>query len=185
MFCPHCGKLNSADQKFCRSCGLSLEKVAQSLAEQRPATELNKHLKDRQRQVEFWLSILLGGTFGIFVIAVLWAIISQIIIVKGDVLKGLIFLTLFLSTVSALILVVYRESLRENLAKRQLSQTPLTLTEQTAKLLPESDLQPVPSVTERTTELLNVEKTNTKEIETPVPSSRVGRAHVREEEMER
>jgi zinc-ribbon domain len=162
MFCPDCGKLNSAEQKFCRSCGLSLDKVAQSLAEQRPATELNKHLKDRQRQVERWLSILLGGTFGIFVLAVLWAIVYQIIIVKGDVLKGLIFLTVFVGTVAALILVVYRESLRESLAKRQLPQTPLPMTEHTTRRLPESDLKPIPSVTESTTELLYAEKKSAK-----------------------
>ena len=42
MFCPHCGKENSIEQRFCRSCGLSLEKTAQSLAEQRPGLELNK-----------------------------------------------------------------------------------------------------------------------------------------------
>jgi hypothetical protein len=158
MFCPHCGKVNSVEQNFCRSCGFGLEKVAQSLAEQLPATELNKHLEDRKRQVERRLSILLVSTFGIFVIAFLWALVYNIIIVKGDVLKGLIFLTLFIAMVSALVLVVYRESLRESLSKRQLSQTTLPLTEQTAKLLPESDFEPIPSVSEGTTELLYAEK---------------------------
>ena len=47
MYCPSCGQATSTEQKFCRSCGLSLEKVAESVAEQRPATELSKHLKDR------------------------------------------------------------------------------------------------------------------------------------------
>ena len=158
MFCPHCGKVNSREQKFCRSCGLSLEKVAQSLAEQLPAPELNKHLQDRQRRIERWLSILLGSMFTIFVVAVLWALVYKIIIIKGDVLEGLMFLALFVAAVAALLLVVYRESLLEASTKRQLSQTTLPLTEHTAKLLPESDLEPIPSVTEGTTELLFAEK---------------------------
>ena len=77
MFCPDCGKANSPEQKFCRSCGLSLEKVAESVAEQRPATELNKHLKDRQRQIERLLSIILGSMFTVFVGAILWAVIYK------------------------------------------------------------------------------------------------------------
>lgn len=158
MFCPHCGKVNAAEQKFCRSCGLSLEKVAQFLAEQLPAAEINKHLQDRQRQIERWISILLGSTFAIFVGAVLWGLVYQIIIIKGEVLGGLIFLAIFVGFVTALLLVVYRESLREAATKRQLSQTTLPLTEHTAKLLPESDLEPIPSVTESTTELLFAEK---------------------------
>jgi hypothetical protein len=48
--------------------------------------------------------------------------------------------------------------LREAATKRQLSQTALPVTEQTAKLLPQSDLEPIPSVTEGTTELLFAEK---------------------------
>lgn len=158
MFCPHCGKVNSAEQKFCRSCGLSLEKVAQSLAEQLPTGESNKHLQDRQRLVERWLSIVLGSMFAIFVVAILWTLIYKIIIIKGQVLSGLTFLTLFVAAVTALLLVIYRESLRETLSKHQLPQTPSALTEHTAKLLPEPDFEPVPSVTEGTTSPLFVEK---------------------------
>ena len=158
MFCPQCGKVNSAEQKFCRSCGLSLDKVAESLAEQRPATELSKHLKDRQRQIERLLSIILGSMITVFVCAVVWALVYKIIIVKGDVLEGLVFLALFLAAVTALLLVVYRESLREKATKRQLSQTTSPLSEQTGKLLPEGELEPIPSVTERTTDLLFAEK---------------------------
>ena len=32
MFCPHCGKDNSLEQKYCASCGTNLEAVSQALA---------------------------------------------------------------------------------------------------------------------------------------------------------
>jgi hypothetical protein len=154
MYCPSCGKSTSVEQKFCRACGLSLEKIAQSLTEQLPSTQLNEDLEDRKRKVERWLTLLLGSSFGIFVISVLGALIYKIIIIKGDFLLGFALLALFIALMAALILVVYRESLREAVAKRQLSQATLPQPEATGKLLTESHFQPVPSVTEPTTELL-------------------------------
>src|ERR1700730_2292131 len=32
MYCPNCGKENSYEQRFCRSCGLSLQTIPQALA---------------------------------------------------------------------------------------------------------------------------------------------------------
>ena len=154
MYCPSCGKSTSVEQKFCRACGLSLEKIAQSLAEQLPSTQLNEDLEDRKRKVERWLTLLLGSAFGVIVVTVLGALIYKIIITKGDFLLGFALLVLFIALMAALILVVYRESLREALAKRQLSQAALPQPEPTGKLLTESHFQPVPSVTEPTTELL-------------------------------
>jgi hypothetical protein len=34
MYCPKCGKENAADQRFCRSCGLRLERISQSVVEE-------------------------------------------------------------------------------------------------------------------------------------------------------
>lgn len=157
MFCPNCGKTISAESKFCRACGLNLEGVAQSLAEQLPQAEPDTDLQRRQRRIEQLLSVVIGSAFTVFVLAILWALIYKIIIVKGEILEGSIFLGLFLAAVTALILVVYRESLRESLAKRRKSQTTLAEGRLTGKL-PESSFEPITSVTERTTELLGVDK---------------------------
>jgi hypothetical protein len=156
MFCPHCGKTNSAESKFCRSCGLSLEKVRQSLAEQLPEAELDKHLRDRKKQVDRILTVILGSAFTIFVLAMLWALIYQLIIVKGEVLKGSIFLGLFLAAVTALLMVIYRESVLESITRQRMSHLSLPERETTAKLH-ESSCEPLGSVTERTTELLFAE----------------------------
>jgi len=154
MYCPSCGKSTSVEQKFCRACGLSLEKIAQSLTEQLPSQQLNEDLEARKRKVERWLTLLLRTAFGLFVITVLGSLIYKIITTKGDFLLGFAVLALFIALMTALILVVYRESLREAVAKRQLSQAALPQPEPTGKLLTESHFQPVPTVTEPTTELL-------------------------------
>jgi hypothetical protein len=153
MFCPHCGKSNSTEIKFCRSCGLSLDKVKESLAEQLPLAETDNNLRDKQRRVERLLTVLLGTAFTVFVLAILWALIYKIIIVKGEILEGSIFLGLFVALVAALLMVVYRESLLESIGKRRMSQLSSSENKTTEKL-PEPSFEPIASVTERTTSLL-------------------------------
>jgi hypothetical protein len=165
MHCPSCGAKASADQQFCRACGFGLEKVSELLAERLPAgapdqapSESVARLLERQRRIEHWLSIAAVGTITTLIAATLWAIIYKIIILKGHVFEGVIFLSIIVGAAIALSLVIYRESLREALTKRQLSQPTLPETEHTAKLLPETDFEPIPSVIEHTTELLVAEK---------------------------
>jgi hypothetical protein len=44
MYCPNCGTQASPEQKFCRSCGLSLQTISQVLAGQSPAAEPDRSL---------------------------------------------------------------------------------------------------------------------------------------------
>lgn len=160
MYCPNCGQVTPTEQKFCRSCGLNLEKAAQSVVEQLPAVELNKHLRERQRRIERLLYILGGSAAVVFFVALFWTIINEIIIGKGHVLGGLIFLAFVLGFVVFALLMLYRESLLRASGKRPETQPALPQAEHTARLLPESRVEPIPSVTERTTELLRTEKRN-------------------------
>lgn len=161
MFCPNCGKSTSAEQKFCRACGLSLEKTVQSLAEQLPANDLDKNLKDKQRKVELWIKLVAGSAISLVTLGVLWGIIYDLMLVKGKILTGLVFLGFILGLITFALLVMYRESLIKKSANHSSSQTsPLLQADNSEKLLPESYLQPLPSVTDRTTELLEVEKKN-------------------------
>jgi len=158
MYCPNCGQATSTEQKFCRGCGLSLEKAAQSLIEQLPAVELNRHLRGRQLRVDRLLYTIGGSAAVIFFVSLFWTVINEIIIGKGHILGGLIFLAFILGFIVFALLMIYRESLLKASSKRSSAQPSLREPEQTARLLPESHIEPMPSVTERTTELLVAEK---------------------------
>ena len=165
MHCPSCGAKASAGQQFCRACGFDLEKVSKLLGEQLPAgapdqssSESVARLLRRQRRIERWLSVALVCTFIPLVLSIISAIIYKIIILKGNILEGIFLLSFVVGAVIALSLVFYRESLQETLAKRRVSPASLPETESAARLLPETDFEPVPSVAERTTELLLAEK---------------------------
>jgi hypothetical protein len=154
MYCPNCGKTNSTEQRFCRTCGLSLEKTVQSLADQLPALELNKEFRDRQRKVDRLINIVAGSAISIVVGAVVWGIVYEIIIVKGQLIPGLVFLLLILGVVLFGLLSIYGESLRKTADTRRLADAQQQqLRQNTGKLLPESHIGPF-SITERTTELL-------------------------------
>ena len=158
MYCPNCGKQNSARQKFCRSCGLSLGKTVESLAEQLPAIDLDKNLQQRKRRVDRWLNITGGTAISIVVGSVLWGIIHEVIIVKGEVLGGSIFLAVVVGIILVALLAVYRDILEKASAKHKLSQSELPLAEETARLAPGSAVEVMASVTEDTTELLTIER---------------------------
>lgn len=158
MYCPHCGKTTSTEQKFCRACGLKLDGVVQVLAAQLSSADIDKHLQNRQHLVERTLTVLVGGGGAVFVISIIWAIIERIIIGKGHLVGGALFIALLLSMMVALLLVLYRESLLEAVGKRKVkpSVTP-QLGSVEKKQLNESSFEPMGSVTERTTDLLRVE----------------------------
>jgi hypothetical protein len=161
MFCPNCGKSTSVEQKFCRSCGLGLEKAAQSLAEQLSVNNIDTTLQNKQRKVERWLTLVGGSVISLFIISVLGGFIYKTILVEGEVLEGLGFLVFILGIITFALLALYRESLRKKSGKHLSSQTlPLQQPESAEKLLPASYAVALPGVTEHTTELLEVEKKN-------------------------
>ena len=66
MYCPNCGTQTSSDQKFCRACGLGLEKIAQSLGEQLPARMDQSLLARKERLEKFGV-----GALSVFALGVL------------------------------------------------------------------------------------------------------------------
>jgi len=137
---------------------LQLEDTVKSLTKQLPGEDLDKHLQARQQAIERLLPIVGGTAISIVVGAVLWGVIYEIIIVKGEVVAGSIFLAFVLGLILFGLLAMYRDSLEKASKKRRLSEIDLRRAEDTADLLPAASVEPTTSVTEHTTELLMAER---------------------------
>lgn len=161
MFCPNCGANNSTEQKFCRSCGLNLERTAESLIEQMPSAESAKLLK-RERNLEKFGNFAFGG-FGVVlliaILSIIYLIITKVILSGNSVFGGILLIAFIVFAALTLAYVAFNEDLKERkqkmnpMLKNELSEKP-----DTAKLLEEKPFEPVPSVTENTTDLLYAEQ---------------------------
>lgn len=161
MYCPNCGTKISLDQKFCRSCGLGLEKIAQSLLEQLPA-KLDESLQDRKNKLER-LGVIALSIFGVGVLSLfLYMVGYKLMLAQGKLVAalGLLAFSVILgSGLLSVILFAKAKEVEEAKAKRRLQPSKeMAEAEAAEKVLPESQLEPVPSVAERTTELLFAEK---------------------------
>lgn len=160
MYCPNCGTKTSLDQNFCRACGLSLEKTALSLAEQLP-TKVDESLQARKERLEK-LGVAALSVFGFGVLSLLVYGIGFKLIDKGmlGILAMLGVLIMLVCGLGSVILFAKAKDLDDMSSKRR--QPNLTSGSETTKeLLSEGHFEPVPTVTERTTELLAVNKRNT------------------------
>jgi len=160
MFCPNCAANNRTGQKFCRSCGLNLEKSAESLIEQLPNAQSASLLKQTQL-VEKFGNFALGG-FGVVLLAgvstVIYFIFSKMILTGVNVLAGILLIAFLIFALLSLIFVFFNESIKEKKAKiNPALPNELTEAKETGKLLEGKSFEPVPSVTENSTELLFTE----------------------------
>jgi len=159
MYCPNCGTKTSAEQNFCRACGLSLEKIALSVNEQLPA-KMNRSLEEQKERFEK-LGVAALSVFGLGVLGILaYSVGYKLMVSKGDLLAGLGvigFIVLMACGIASVILFAKAKEVGKVATKRQ-SQPDLSSGESTKELLTEGHFEPVPTVTERTTELLPVEK---------------------------
>jgi len=160
MYCPSCGAKTSTEQKFCRSCGLGLEKIALSLTEQLPA-RADEHLLSQKERFERIGVVALSVCGAGILTAFLFGIIYKIMIQDGKILSGFamlgILMFLCLGIFAAIMFAKAKEA-EEAAGKRRIPQVETTPTKE---LLTEGNFEPVPSVTDRTTELLSVDKSST------------------------
>jgi hypothetical protein len=151
MNCPKCGLQALPDQRFCRSCGESLM-ITQPLIEHAPVIELERRpaniLKDEKRAN----SLTLWG-FIIMFIGVAVGIIG-----KKLVHQDLVTVVGALVSIAGMFLTVYpylSPSSRRNVVSSPSSQPDILSQSQPGKYLPpERTIEYVPSITERTTNLL-------------------------------
>ena len=156
MYCPNCGNQNSADQKFCRSCGLGLQKVAQTLSEQLP-TKLDVSLQQKKERLEK-LGVAALSVFGVGVaIPVLYGIFYKMMYTQGKVIAGLGLLGLIIVLGCGLLSVILfakANEVKELPANRPLTGALDKPAEDRDLLKEAASRPPTFSVTDRTTELL-------------------------------
>lgn len=155
MFCPNCGNKNSVDQRFCRSCGLGLEKASQSLTEQLPnasALSLQQQKEKFQRLGMAALSVF-GFGVGSFI---LYLVFYKLMLSQGKVLAALgvlAFLIVIGCGLASVILFAKANEVKEVPAPR-IDPAELSPGHSTQELLPGVKPAPMFSVADRTTNLL-------------------------------
>lgn len=164
MYCPNCGTNTSSDQKFCRACGLGLEKIALSLGEQLPARR-DESLQMRKERLE-QLGVGALSVFGLGILGFLvYAVAQKLLATQGSLLAILAIIGLVVMLGCGLLSVILfarAKELGEEANRRQLQPDTNANSSSTKELLPEGTFEPAPTITERTTDLLFVEKESKK-----------------------
>jgi hypothetical protein len=158
MFCPNCGTKTSIDQNFCRACGLGLDKIALSLNEQLPVKP-NRSLQEQKERFEK-LGVAALSVFGLGVLSlIIYGVVYKLIISEGDLLTALAavgFIIMIACGLASVALFAKANEAGQEATKRKPQD--LSSGESTKELLTEGHFEPVPTVTDRTTDLLPVEK---------------------------
>lgn len=156
MHCPRCGTNATSGQQFCRSCGLSLEKVAELLGNELPLEVSSRQrelarLRERQQKFQDWGGIAGLITFGLILLLFIILVFTQMIMKGGALIPvGLLLVLLAIGAGIMGLFQGYAKSLKEKLANQPLPKP--NESDETQKL--SAFREPVNSITDRTTELL-------------------------------
>jgi zinc-ribbon domain len=157
MICPKCGLQTLPEQKFCRSCGASLQAITQRLPEDTTVTGPNTPAIIIREQMHGANRLVQWGFIVMFVGAVIGVVGKMLMHDQVVTLVGV------LLSLAGMFLAVY-PYLSPSAPKRHnsaaSSQPELQKQSQPIKQLPEErTIEYVPSVTERTTDLLKTPAT--------------------------
>lgn len=152
MHCPSCGK-ESTTERYCRSCGMDLEAIGKLVATHLSPEEL-KAYRDNSEKAQL-ARMIKWMMWGLLVLGVgLILLVTQ----KNFGLDRLIGMLASVFILSGLGVTTYGllAAVRDGVQARRVSAAPPA---KTTDSLPEERIPtPLPSVTERTTSLLDVEK---------------------------
>lgn len=161
MFCPNCAAPNADDHSYCRKCGLKLEAIAKTMAEQFPSVEYAA-LARRTRRFEvigiFSLSITAIVAFAMLIVK---AFQYKVILFGPDVLFYFAFAAFIIFGLFSVFCFNYKEVVDFEKLNPRLPSTEATGEEPvtTNKLIEDRPFEPA-SVVENTTELLKGPKRN-------------------------
>jgi zinc-ribbon domain len=160
IYCPGCGAHAAADQKFCRSCGMDLQLISQSVAEH--FGEIAQASESRRLRLDHWGKLI--SLTGLSMLTLLF--ISVMICVAISNIFGLNFEDFgfnsigpvvapiaFLLTVVGGGMILYPQIIKQ-LSISKLQQPLLPRAETTRKLSSGTQVGSMESITEHTTELL-------------------------------
>ena len=156
MLCPNCGRKTTTEHKFCRNCGMNLEPVSRALAEHQTVggAAAARAAREADRQTARRLA---NGLLASIAVVLFGVLLIGFLPGKGFKLLGI--LTAVIGIVAALAAVF---SPLRTMSRAGVEASPPALDDAasppTGPLLHEQTFDGVPpSVTDRTTELLNVE----------------------------
>ncbi len=163
MFCPNCAADNRSEQNYCRSCGLKLDSIAKSVAEQFPSAEYAA----LQRRKELFKKMSLGSLAGTAVVGL--GIVLSIVGYYKLLLFGpeVLFWSAFGAfALFALLSVFFFAFPKLSTQFENVRSHPAPPDDgggaQTGKLIEERPFEPVGSVTEHSTELLHAARESRK-----------------------
>jgi hypothetical protein len=161
MHCPNCGAKAPAGQKFCRACGLGLERFAQLLAELVADGEDENVERARRRLRKLEKAVKIAGYISGSALALLFAFLGVLTMVHSHIGGGVIILLFGVALIATMLAIGYYYSLNKQVSGRFPPQPTPPSADTTNKLLSEDQPRTAMSVTERTTARLG------KKIEAP------------------
>ena len=155
MHCPNCGIEASTGQKFCRACGLSLERFAQLLAELLPDGEDENVARARRRLRQLEKAAKIAGWTAGSALGIVIAFLGILTMIVTDIRPGIVLLLFGVGVIALMLVLIYQSSLNKQVSGRFPSQPTLPSAETTNKLLSEDQSRIAMSVTEQTTARLD------------------------------
>lgn len=154
MFCPNCAKENQTGLKFCRACGLDLEKISEYYLQQVPS-EVSSTLLERKKKFEKLSKIFLNTFVTVGLGFIVYLVVYRYMYLQGAYFAGIGVLAMLACGLLGLYFWGYsndQKSINRFGVPGEIR--PGT----TANLLEEGNFEPVSSVTEDTTSLLPIRR---------------------------